>query len=162
MSHVVSSKVRFTDLDALEAALKIVSGGRAHLLRDQKTWKWYGTWVNDYSQEDAAYKLGIDPKDYGKCDSAIHLDGCSYEIGLYKRGNAYICGFDFWGSEGNKLRSLFGQGLEKLGKEYARQATVRAAERLGYSWTQTGNKIVINTGTSGNAWGPKQQKGWVK
>lgn len=73
MSHVSTIETVIQDLDALEQACKAL--GTVELVRGQTTWKWFGQFVNDYHGADAAYKHGIEPKDYGKCLHAIRVKG---------------------------------------------------------------------------------------
>jgi hypothetical protein len=115
MSHVTAIKAKIKDLDALERALKEFPG--AKLVRGKKNFRWYGKWVNDYSAQDAAYKLGIDPKDYGKCDHAIELDGCAYDIGLVQKEDGFMPVYDFWGP-GQALSDKFSKDLGKLTQAY--------------------------------------------
>lgn len=79
MSHMICVKSKFKDLEALEKACKNL-GWTFH--KNQKTFKWYGTWVNDYSEEDAAYLNGVKVEDFGKCSHAISIPGCKYQAGL--------------------------------------------------------------------------------
>lgn len=97
MSHVTTIDLLIKDLDALEKACAPLG---LELRRGQKTFRWYGKWMNDYGAEDAAYKHGIAAKDYGKCDHAIAVKGNNhaYEIGLIKRedGKGYSLAWDFF------------------------------------------------------------------
>lgn len=131
MSHVVSSKGLITDLDCLEAVLA-KHFPRMKLIRNQKTYKWYGQWVKDYHGSDAAYKNGIDPKSFGKCEHAIKLEGCGYEIGLVKveGKDGYTAIWDFWG-EGRKLSDAMGTGAERLMVAYGQEFCQRFAESVG-------------------------------
>jgi hypothetical protein len=117
MSHVVSSAVVITDLECLKVALKKFPQLRWR--EGQTNHAWYGSWQDDYSQQDAAYKNGIPPKDYGKCEHAIHMDGVDYEIGVVKRrdGEGYSLVWDFFGS-GKKISKCIGDSAEKLMIEY--------------------------------------------
>lgn len=130
MSHVVANPdFVITDLDALAEACPSIG---LEFRRDQLTWKWYGTWVNDYSAADAAYKSGIKPEDYGKCLHAIGVQGnaTAYEIGLVPNphGEGFIPVYDFYGSSGDAIRQRASQGLEKLRVAYS---TVLAEKMLG-------------------------------
>jgi len=84
MSHVTLIDLFITDLDSLEKACERLG---LELVRGQKTFKWYGQWVGDYKGRDAAYRQGVDTKDYGKCEHAIRVKGNAraYEIGLVAR-----------------------------------------------------------------------------
>lgn len=100
----------------------------------QKTHAWFGRWVNDYAKEDAAYKLGIKPEDYGKCEHAISVPGSSYEIGLYNnpKGEGYIPVFDFFGTGQEISRQLGGNDAPKLRQHYAANATELEMANAGY------------------------------
>jgi len=145
MSHVVASGVIITDIDCLKAAVAKVMG--LHWKENQKTWKWYGKWVNDYSAADAAYKLGIETKDYGKCEHAIKVDGSSYEIGVMKRkdGKGYSLVFDFFGGNGHRIQDVVGTGCEKLMVEYQREYVTKFAnlENMNMNWEETKDEVLF-------------------
>ena len=151
MSHVVASGVIITDIDCLRAAVAKVKGLKWK--ENQKSWKWYGTWVNDYNKADAAYKLGIDTRDYGKCDHAISVDGSDYEIGIMKRtdGKGWSPVFDFFGSNGHRIQAVVGDGCEKLMVEYQREYVTRFAslENMNLSMEDTKDEVLfeIEVGT---------------
>lgn len=106
------------------------------LVVGRKTYNWFGSWLNDYKQEDAAYKQGVRPEQYGHCEHVIRPKGASasdYEIGLVKNeeGTGYIPVLDFFGS-GNKLRTLVGDQGQHLGTAYNRAAVRQQAKIGGY------------------------------
>ena len=134
MSHVASVDLVCQDVDAIEVACAELSkqlGRKVTFRRGQKTWRYYGRWVNDYHGGDAAYKHGIDPKDYGKGEHAISIDGVEYEIGVVKNPNGpgYVLIYDFFGP-GQQLAALFGKGLERLKQEYGAQVAVKQLNAL--------------------------------
>lgn len=135
MSHVKTATTNVTDIDCLEKAVASIAGLR--FKRDQKTYRWFGQWMNDYSVEDAAYKNGIDVKDYGKCEHAIECDGSSYDIGVMKRkdGKGYALVWDFFAS-GMSINRKIGDGAEKLIKEYNRQVVLKQAKLQGWHVSQ--------------------------
>jgi hypothetical protein len=68
VSHVVGVDLAVSDLDALVEGAE----ARCNLVRvNTRNWDWFGSWLDDYKGRDAAYKLGIKPEDYGKCDFAL-------------------------------------------------------------------------------------------
>ncbi len=68
MSHLVGVDLDVVDLDALVEAVE----GSCNLVKvDTQFYDWYGTFMADYHGDDAAYKLGIKPEDYGKCLFAL-------------------------------------------------------------------------------------------
>lgn len=148
MSHVVSIKTELKDLEAVQAACKEL-GLVFHA--GQKSIRWYGSWMNDYDGEDAAYKLGIKPEEYGKCDHAISLPGCGYDIGLLmnKATGGYRLYFDYYG-EGHKIQAALGANGQKLLQYYAANKATMEARRKGYIVTRqtaaTGNIKLCITG----------------
>ena len=132
MSHVVMIELRVKDLDALEEAAKELG---AVLVRDQKTYKWYGRWMNDFNGEDAAYRK-VSPKDYGKCDHAVTHPKCQYEIGLIKQEDgAFLVIADEWGPGG--LAPVFGKGMQKLKQRYGTAVAAKAMRRQGFMVKET-------------------------
>ena len=135
MSHVATLDIRFKEceLDCLERAVESLG---LKLIRNQTSYRWYGRWVKDYHGTNAAYKNGIDPKDYGKCDHVITIQGdnTSYEIGLVRMPDgSYTLIWDFWGS-GEKITSMIGgQDGGKLKAEFSKQITIAQAQIDGYS-----------------------------
>lgn len=132
MSHVSRIPLTITDLDALEDACALIG---MEVVRGQKTYKWYGRWMNDYDQDDAAYKYGIKPEDYGKCEHAIRVKGNSeaYEIGLVKNpnGEGWVPVFDFWAG-GKGLQAVVGDNAGNLRREYTLQEGMRDFGRKGF------------------------------
>jgi len=130
MSHVISVNVVIADLAALERACKELG---LQFLKNQKTHRWYGRWVNDYNRADAAYiQSGIKPEDYGKCEHAIGVPGSGYDIGVYKnpKGTGYVLAFDNYGT-GKFIVNRLGSGLEKLKQSYAVCRAELAAKAKG-------------------------------
>lgn len=131
MSHVVSIKTELRDLEAVKAACKEL-GLTFH--EGQKTIRWYGRWMNDYDGEDAAFKLGIKPEQYGNCDHAIELPGCRYDIGLLRNPatGGYKLYFDYFG-EGQKIQAALGDNGQKLLQYYAANKATAEARKKGYT-----------------------------
>jgi hypothetical protein len=119
VSHVVSSEVVVTDLGLLKRA--VATFPELEWREGQTKYEWVGRWYRDYHKEDAAYKRGIDPKDYGRCVHAIHMNGVRFEVGVCKRndGTGYSLVWDFV-SDGRKLSDYIGKNAEKLMCEYSR------------------------------------------
>lgn len=134
MSHVAAIDIQIDPgpdgMKALAAACKELG---LTFVPHQKTYQWFGTWVNDYGAADAAYRNGIDPKDYGKCEHAIQMPGCTYEIGVVKRpdGKGLTLIYDFYGP-GSKIKNALGQGCEKLKQFYGVHKATLAAKAKGY------------------------------
>lgn len=144
MSHVTHIEIVISDLDALREAAEACD---CELIEGQKTYKWFGKWVNDYHSKDAAYHHGIDPKQYGKCEHAIRIKGGksnAYEVGVCKNpnGEGYVLIYDFYAG-GNGLEAKIGHRAEKLEQQYKASAVKSEMARKGFkvtkSWEQDGN-----------------------
>jgi hypothetical protein len=131
MSHVVSIKTEFRDLNAVKAACNELG---LVFKEGQKTIRWFGRWVNDYDKADAAYKLGIDTKLYGTCDHAIEVPGSSYDVGLLKNPETggYKLYFDFFGTAGYRIQQAIGTNGQKLLQYYAAHKAAIEAKLKGY------------------------------
>jgi hypothetical protein len=142
VSHVVA----YTNIVYPEACIANGTLAKAldelgmELVPNKKTFNWYGSWVKDYHQTDAAYKQGIEPETYGKCEHVIRVKGApstDYEIGLVKNpnGEGFVPVLDFFGT-GNKLRHIVGSHGEHLGTAYNRMAIKHQAALGGYTVTE--------------------------
>jgi hypothetical protein len=139
MSHVATIDIRVQE-DCLDALAKACETLGLELMRNQKTYRWYGRWVQDYHAANAAYKNGIKPEDYGHCEHAIRIKGdtTNYEIGLMKAkdGNGYQLVWDFWGS-GQKITAMMGgQAGGRLKAQYAKEVTIQQAKNNGFTVTE--------------------------
>lgn len=128
--HMVKVKCRVKNLEALRRACNKLGWA---LKENQKTFKWYGKWVNDYHDEDAAYKQGINTEDYGKCEHAIQVPGAEkgYEIGILADGSIT---YDFY--DKGLMEAVGGKEAPKLAQVYQTEATKLKAESLGYEWSE--------------------------
>jgi hypothetical protein len=124
--HVVTLEVRLTDLEALRRACARLGWA---LKQGQNTYRWYGRWMEDYDGQDAAFRHGVRPEDYGKCDHAIVVPGCAYEIGLIARGDGLQPIFDAWSAD--LLRACDGPTAPKLVQAYAVEKARLEARRQG-------------------------------
>lgn len=131
MSHVVSIKTELRDIEAVKAACKELG---LVFKENQKTIRWYGQWMNDYDAADAAYKLGIDPKQYGTCNHAIEVPGSNYDVGLLRNPvtGGYRIYFDFYGCNGRRIQEAIGEHGGKLVQYYAAHKATMAARAKGY------------------------------
>lgn len=137
MSHVVQIKtVPVLDIDALEKAACEMGGS---LIRDKKTYNWFGRSVGDYK-----LPAGMTAEDLGKCEHAVKFPGLNYEVGFAKskiQGEEGLYPiFDFWGADssgtghdGKRLQDLVGEGAGLLMQSYSKHAAINAAELMGYS-----------------------------
>jgi hypothetical protein len=143
MSHVAKIDLVISDLDCLEKACAECG---LILNRGQTNYRWYGSWQNDYSAEDAAYKHGIKPEDYGKCSHAISVPGNSsaYEVGVVKNpdGEGWVLIWDFY-SGGHGLQQLLGgpKDANKLLTSYSKEVILAKADEMGftYDWEKDEN-----------------------
>lgn len=136
MSHVATIQIEIHDLEALKKACEKMG---LEFRENQKTHRWYGQWMNDFNDDDAAYRT-IDPKEFGKCDHAIGLpgDNSSYEVGVKripgKKG--YTLLFDFW-QQHKMVKALGGRACEGLAQRYAAEVTKKKLRREGWQTKET-------------------------
>jgi len=132
MSHVAEVGLTITDLDALEAAASRIG---LELRRGQRTHAWWGSFLNDWSDNTRAAALkGRDPKTFGHCDHAIGVAGATprngsggnWEIGLVARkdGQGFDAIYDSYGNAGG-LTAKAGADLRTLKEEYGIEVAMR-------------------------------------
>ena len=142
MSHVLLIDVEVRDLDALEVAARRCG---LELRRGQRTFRWYGTWLNDFHGADAAYRHGVRPEDYGRCEHALVVpdDAKAYEIGVVRALDrpAFLLVWDTWDG---RLEPLVGAGGGRLKQQYAVATTRREAARRGH---QVRGEVLLPDGT---------------
>lgn len=129
MSHVVTIKTRFKDLHALQRACDKLG---LSLDIAKTNWKWYGKWMKDYNNTDAAYKNGIHPSRYGKADSgviSVKGNDQAYEVGLYQTDEGIVPVWDNW-SGGRGLLDVIGKQGEKLMQAYSKEVVLDQANNL--------------------------------
>src|SRR5260370_5579493 len=126
MSHVTVIAVELKDLDALKAVCEDL-GLDFH--ENQKTYRWYGRHVGDYPLPEGFTRANL-----GRCDHAIGVKGNSnaYEVGLVRRGEAFVPLWDFW-QGGFGLRDKIGEGGSKLISAYTKEVAVRKARQFAKS-----------------------------
>lgn len=132
MSHVVTIDLKIKNIDALKAAATELG---LEFVEGKTTYRWYGRWVNDYHGNDAAYRAGISPEQYGTCDHVIRIPGDerAYEIGVVRQADgSYAIVFDAWGP-GRKLLNYIGDGGKRLKQLYAVHAARLAAQARGFN-----------------------------
>lgn len=130
MSHVVVLDLDIKNLDAVKKLCKNLGWS---FLENQKTYVWYGRWMNDYSQQDAAVNQGIKPEDLGKCDHAISIPGCHYQLGLKSVGDKYTLLWDWWDKDLKK--AMGGEKGQVFMQEYGLACIQQEADQFGYSYT---------------------------
>ena len=133
MSHCVSVEIEITDLDACAAACTELG---ATLVRDQTTFKWWGSSVGDYPLPE-----GFTAADMGHCQHAIQVPGTDWEIGLVENRNGrkgYTLLFDFYGPRGGPLLKMVGgKDAARFKQIYGVHKAQREAVRKGYATTRT-------------------------
>lgn len=142
MSHVSCGSGRVRDNPAdLEALRRACEERGLELHLGVETYKWFGKWVNDYSRDDAAYRRGVKPEDYGKCTHMIRVKGAPaghYEAGLVRMSDGgFAVVFDHW-SAGPGARDLAarlgwdGDDSKALVQGVSKYKVVLQAEKLGH------------------------------
>jgi len=131
MSHVQAEEMTFNSRRDMESAAALLDAE----IVEKSTYEWYGLWMNDFDDEDAAYRKGVSVEDYGTCDLVLRpkeRKQDDYEVGLVKQGDgSYRPVYDVFGS-GKKLITQFGPKLSKFKQTYATVATKRTLKRQGY------------------------------
>jgi len=134
MSHVSVVELEVKDLAALKEACEAIG---LEFVEGQTSFKWYGRWMNDYDAHDAAYRRGIDPKNYGRCKHAIRIPGDSkaYEVGVVAKqdGSGYELCWDSW-SGGFGLQAYVGKDCENLKHEYAKVTVKKSVSKSMKKW----------------------------
>lgn len=137
MSHVASVELEIDDLPSLKEAAKALG---LEFVEGQKSYKWFGRFMNDYSGADADHLNGIDPKTYGKCEHALRIPGNSkaYEVGVIKNpsGKGFRLVWDFW-QQGFGLQDIIGKDGGLLKQSYAVMRAKKEMLRKGYRATTT-------------------------
>lgn len=136
MSHVVKMKVKVMNLEIMEKVCERMGGT---FKRNQRSYKWFNRWVDDYSAEDAAYRQGVKPEDYGKCLHAISFKDCQYEVGLIasQDGDGYELIYDVWDKS---LAVKMGVEAKAFEAAYAIEGFIYAANESAYDVIETVNE----------------------
>jgi hypothetical protein len=109
LSHVASIELEIRDLEALGKAAKSLG---LELVRNQKTYRWFGRSVGDSR---------------------------AYEIGVVKRRDGrpgYTLLWDFW-SRGMGMQDVVGDDGNKLKQAYSTQVTKSYWQKKGYRVSET-------------------------
>ena len=147
MSHVAKVDCVFRDLNAIKTACTKLG---LVFVEGKKTYKWYGTHVGDYPLPE-----GFTKADLGKCEHAIQLPGCQYEIGLArnKNGDGFSMLYDFY-DHGLKLSAIVDSSEQGNGKKfidaYNHANVYQQAKLNGYfvAEKQVGSKVVLTLSKS--------------
>ena len=122
MSHISKIELVIQSLEDLKEACRQLG---FEFMENQKTYKWFGRWVGDTPLPE-----GIKIEDIGKCDHAIRVPGCAYEVGVIKRGDHYILLWDYY-SEGG-LEPKIGPNAGILKQAYTVARVRKEARQKGY------------------------------
>jgi len=122
LSHIAKIKLEILSLEDLKAACQRLG---FIFQENQKTYQWYGHWVGD-----SPLLEGIALSDLGKCDHAIRIQDCAYEIGVIKRGAKYLLLRDSWHAGG--LEQKIGKDAGILKQAYTIERIKREAKRKKY------------------------------
>ena len=136
LSHISKIELEIKSLDALIAACTRLG---FQFVKNQKTYQWYGRFVGD-----APLPVGITVEELGKCDHAIKVPGCTYEIGIVKRNNRHILLWDSWESQ---LRLAIGNNAGIIKQAYTTEVVRHDAKMKGYrvveKKTEKGIRLVL-------------------
>jgi hypothetical protein len=126
MSHISKMALEITSLLDLKQACKRLG---LTFCEEQKTYKWYGTWMGD-----SPLPEGISKEELGQCTHAIKVPECSYEIGVVQRGSKYTLLWDAWSSGG--LEQKIGKNAGILKQAYSIEKIRREAMLKRYRFTE--------------------------
>jgi len=138
MSHIAKIELEIKDIQSLREACKRLG---FEFVPDQKTYKWYGTWVGDSPMPE-----GISKEQLGKCDHSIKVPGAQYEIGIVKRNGKYLLLWDSWQYGG--LEAKIGKDGGLLKQAYAIESIRKMARLKNYRLREitTGQGIRLTLG----------------
>ena len=122
MSHVSKIELEIQSLEDLKLACKRLS---FTFMENQNTYQWYGRSVGDNPLPE---RFSVD--DLGKCDHAIKVPECLYEIGVVKRKSKYILLWDSWHKGG--LEQKIGKDAGILKQAYTVTRVIREAKLKSY------------------------------
>jgi len=122
MSHISKIELVIHSLEDLKEACRQLG---FEFVENQKTFKWYGSWAGDTPIPES-----IDIEDIGKCDHAIKVSGCKYEVGVIRRGDHYILLWDHYYVGG--LSKIIGPNAGILKQAYTVARVRKEARQKGY------------------------------
>jgi hypothetical protein len=122
MSHISKIELEIQSLENLREACNQLG---FQFMENQKTYKWYGRWVGD-----SPLPEGIKIEDLGKCDHAIRVPDCEYEIGIIRHDKNYTLLWDYWYRGG--LEDKIGPNAGKLKQAYTIARVKKEASRKRY------------------------------
>ena len=122
MSHISKIELVIHSLRDLKEACQKLG---FEFIENQKTFKWYGSWAGD-----TPIPEGVKIEDLGKCDHAIKVPGCTYEVGVIRRGDHYILLWDYYSAGG--LEPKIGPNAGILKQAYTVARVKKKARIKGY------------------------------
>ena len=122
MSHISKIELAIHSLDDLKDACQKLG---FEFVENQKSYKWYGRWVGDTPLPE-----DMNVEDIGKCDHAIRVPECEYEIGIVKRNGNYLLVWDYYHAGG--LTQKIGTNAGILKQAYTIARVKKEARRKGY------------------------------
>jgi len=133
LSHISRIELEITSLTDLKLACTALG---YEFKANQTTYEWYGRFVGD-----APLPEDINIEDLGRCDHAIKVPGCRYEIGVVKKGDTYHLLYDGWSYGG--LEKAIGKDAGILKQAYTVERIKRDALKKGYRIAQQKNTAGI-------------------
>lgn len=144
MSHVAAVECRVQDLDVLKDVAERLG---FEFREGQKTYRWFGQFLNDWHSARAAVRKGFDSSKFGKCEHALRLKGQpgAYEIGVtaHDDGEGYDLIYDTFGGGGAPIERLAGVDLVTLRNELAAETVVRTLRGYRFVREQTATGLRI-------------------
>jgi hypothetical protein len=142
MSHVAKIDIEIKDLEALKAACKRLG---FTFNEGVKKFRWFGRFVDDtripdgmFDEEETARLRKMSSEErrrimterFPQCEHEISVPGCSYSVGVVKKGNGYQLRYDYY--ESAIVSALGGQSAPLIVQAYAIEKARREALKLGY------------------------------
>lgn len=147
MSHVEVRQAEVKDTEALKRACSRLGWT---FREGQTTFRWYGEFLGDsdkwrewFTAEQLAELDALPDEErnrrvtaeFSRCDHAIAVPGCEYEVGVVKRGDRYELLYDTFYAGG--LHEVFGvEGNDPLLQAYAASVVEMECEKQGLSWSE--------------------------
>jgi len=126
MSHVAQTTCPIDDIPSLAEAVQSLG---CEFVEGQKSYAWWGVFVGDFPLPE-----GVKEEDLGKCNHAIKIPGCEWEVGVVESKTApgtYNLLYDFFEGEGDRIHAKLGNKLGTLQQRYALTRTKNTLARSG-------------------------------
>ena len=144
MSHTLQGEACIKDLDALADAAKALGG---ELVKDKKTFAWYGSFIDDSPIPDdmfspaETHRLRVGSREerqaamnanFNKCAHVIKFKGASYEVGVVKKEDGSMRLRWDWYGPGGLIQKLGDRNAGLLLQRYNLNVARKAALKRGY------------------------------